>query len=206
ILGADFQAAAGEAIARLERLVAVCDAGEDDQLSLPRSSVERLAQQARRVRFDRDLPLEVGASTEPEILVRRPGVAISTGVEAPPVWVDAPAEADMGTVVVREDLARVVSVDLELRWRDLLQVLDLRREPRVGRIGDGSGNHGRRSMYLNLRSGKAPPPKTRCQSHRRLPQGAGNRRSDHAEQGDGAVGRRSDVGEGQDQRWQRDVP
>src|SRR5437764_2948086 len=140
ILGAGFQAAAGEAIARLERLVAICDAGEDDQLSLPRSSVERLAQQARRVRFDRDLPLEVGASTEPEILVRRPGVAISTGVEAPPVWVDAPAEADIGTVVVREDLARVVFVDLELRWRDLLQVLDLRREPRVGRIGDGSGN------------------------------------------------------------------
>ena len=119
---------------------------------------------------------------------RFPRKAVRARVETSPVRVDAPAEADVGTVVVREDLARVVLVHFELRRRDLLQVFDVRREPRIGRIGDGPGNHGRRSMYLNLRSGKpaenplpvAPTSATRRRQQEERPCRAGRRRSGKA--------------------------
>src|SRR6266849_1110986 len=62
--------------------------------------------------------------------------AIRTRVEASTVRVDAPAEADVGAVVVREDLARVVLVHFEPRGRGLFEVLDLGGGPRVGRGGD----------------------------------------------------------------------
>ena len=47
VLGAHLEAAAREPVARLERLVAVGHAAEDDELALPRRRVERLAQRAR---------------------------------------------------------------------------------------------------------------------------------------------------------------
>src|SRR6267143_4683214 len=62
--------------------------------------------------------------------------AIGAGMEASPVRVDAPGESDVGAVVVREDLARVVLIDFEARRRGLFEVLDLGGGPRVGRVGD----------------------------------------------------------------------
>ena len=68
--------------------------------------------------------------------------AVAAGVEAAAVGIHAPAEADVGAVVVREDLARVIFVDLEARGRGLLEVLDLGGGPRVGRVRDRL-QHGR---------------------------------------------------------------
>src|SRR5205085_774651 len=65
-----------------------------------------------------------------------------------------PAEADVGAVVVREDLAGVVLVDLQPRGRNVLEILDLRRRPRIGRVGDGL-QHGPGSDARNRRSGQA---------------------------------------------------
>src|SRR5439155_5513189 len=78
VLGADLEASAGEPVARLERLVAVGDAGEDDQLAFPGWALERLPQQLRRLRLDRDLALEVRPGAEPEVFVSRPGIAVVT--------------------------------------------------------------------------------------------------------------------------------
>ena len=73
VLGAHLEAAARQPVARLERLVAVGDAAEDDELALPLRVVERLAQQLRRVLLDDDLALEVRAGAEAQVLVRRAG-------------------------------------------------------------------------------------------------------------------------------------
>src|SRR2546426_12801563 len=69
VLGADLQAPPGEAVARLERLVAVGDAGEDDQLAFPGRALERLAQEARRLRLDGDLSLESPGRAQAEIFI-----------------------------------------------------------------------------------------------------------------------------------------
>ena len=76
VLGADLQAPAREPVTRLERLVAVGHPGEDDQLALPARALERLAQQPRRLGLHGDLAIEVGPGTEPEVFVRRTGIAI----------------------------------------------------------------------------------------------------------------------------------
>src|SRR5438309_8734029 len=81
------------------------------------------------------------------------GEAVSTSMKTSAVRVDAPAEADVGAVVVGEDLAGVVLVDLELGGRDLVEVLHFRREPWIGRIGDRPRDHPP-SMDLNPCSGK----------------------------------------------------
>ena len=60
----------------LERLVAIGDAAEDDELALPLLLVEGLAQQLGGVLLDDDLPLEVGPGAEREVLVGGPGVAV----------------------------------------------------------------------------------------------------------------------------------
>src|SRR5439155_22196282 len=78
VLGADLEAPPGEPVARLERLVAIGDAGEDDQLAFPGWALERLPKQLRRLRLDRDLALEVRPGTEPEVIVSRPGIAVVT--------------------------------------------------------------------------------------------------------------------------------
>ena len=104
VLGADLEAAARQPVRRLERLVAVGDAAEDDDVSpFHVVLVERLAQQRGRVGLDDDLAIEVGAGAEAQVLVRRARVAVGAGVEAAAVGVHAPGEADVGAVVLRED-------------------------------------------------------------------------------------------------------
>ncbi len=135
ILGAHLEAAARQAVARLEGLIAIGHAAEDDLLALPLRAVERLAQQLRGSLLDDDLPVEVGPRAEAEVLVRGSGVAIGAGVKAPTVGVHAPVEADVRAVVVREDAAALVLVDLELRQGRLaVEILDVGRRPRIGRV------------------------------------------------------------------------
>src|ERR1019366_10624095 len=98
---ADFEAPAREPVPGLQRLVAIGDAAEDPLLPLPLRGVERLAEQLGGVLLDHDLAIEIGARAEAQVLVRRPCVAIRTGVKAAAVRVDAPVEADIGAVVVR---------------------------------------------------------------------------------------------------------
>src|SRR5207302_3958432 len=120
IFGAGFEAAAGQPIGSLQWLIAIGDAGKDDQLALPRRALEGLTQEPRRLRLDGDLPLEIGAGAEAEIFVRRARVAIGAAMKAAAVGIDAPGESEVGAVVVREVLAGVVLVDLQLRLWDLL--------------------------------------------------------------------------------------
>src|SRR5581483_2117625 len=101
-----------------------------------------------------DLAIIVSTSAEAQVLVRRPRVAVGARVVAAAIRVDAPAEAEVGAVVGGEDVARVVFVDLELRRRDLVEVLHLARGPRVGRVRDGTHQHAT-TMKLNVRSVKA---------------------------------------------------
>ena len=83
ILEADLETLPRQLELLLDRLVAVGDAGEHHELALPARLVERLAQQLRRLRLDDDLRVEVGARTEVEILVRRPGIAVMHDVRHP---------------------------------------------------------------------------------------------------------------------------
>src|SRR3989454_12450015 len=76
VLGADLQAPPGEAVARLERLVAVGDAGEDDQLAFPGKALERLAQGARRLRHAGGLSPEVRCRAPPRVFNGQPGVPL----------------------------------------------------------------------------------------------------------------------------------
>jgi len=71
---------------------------------------------------------------------RSSGHAVGTSMKASPVRVDAPAEAHVGAVVVGEDLAGVVLVDLQLGGRDLLEVFPPRWRARgLGGFESGRG-------------------------------------------------------------------
>ena len=76
-LGADLEAAPRQLVRRLERLVAVRVAREDDDVALPGAARDLVAQQLRRVRLDDDLALEVRPGAEAEVLVGGAGVAVA---------------------------------------------------------------------------------------------------------------------------------
>src|SRR5260221_5478753 len=81
------------------------------------------------------------------------------------IRVHAPTEADVGAVVAGEDLARVVFVDLELRVRDLGEVLDLRRQPRIGWIRNWThAAHARNDASERTFSQPLAPPRCRRRS------------------------------------------
>ena len=142
VLRAHLEAAAREPVGGLERLVAVGHAAEDDELSPPRRLLERLPEQLRRGRLHDDAPLEVGPRAEREVLVGGACVAVGAGVEAAAVRVHAPGEAEVGAVVLREDRARRVLVDVQRRVRRFpLEVRDFGRRPGVRGIGEGEGDH-----------------------------------------------------------------
>ena len=83
------------------------------------------------------------------------GVAVRAGMEAAAVGVDAPGEADVGAVVVGEDAAGVVLVDLELGAGGLaVEVLDVGRRPGVRRVGEGTEGAHPPSVILNMRDGQ----------------------------------------------------
>ena len=113
VLDAHLQAAARQPVRGLQRLVAVGDAAEHDELAPPALLAERRAQQRRRLQLDHDLAIEVGAGAEAQVLVRRARVAIRAGVEAAAVRVDAVREADVRAVVLGEDLPRVIGEHLQ---------------------------------------------------------------------------------------------
>src|SRR5204863_9915618 len=72
--------------------------------------------------------------------VRGARIAVSAGVQAAAVGVDAEAKAHVGAVVLDDQRLGLLLVDLELRGRRLAEPLDVNRRPRVGRVGHGA-NH-----------------------------------------------------------------
>ena len=72
----DLETTPRQAVHRLERLVAVRVAGEGDDLASPGRPQEFLAKPLGDVRLDDDLPVEVCARPEAEILVARPRIAV----------------------------------------------------------------------------------------------------------------------------------
>ena len=163
-LDADLETAARQPVRRLQRLVAVGDAAEDDGLAPPALLGERRAQQRRRVRLDDDLAVEVGPGAEAQVLVRRARVAVSAGVKAAAVGVHAPGEADVGAVVLRQDVARAVDEDLEPHLGRPLEVLHLGGRPGVRRIGDRHRAH-LDHLGLNVGSVKSAPPSRQAWRH-----------------------------------------
>lgn len=141
VFDAHLQAAARQLVRRLQRLITVGDAAEDDGLVSPRLLGEGRAQQRGGRRLDDDLAVEVGAGAHPQILVRGAGVAVSAGVKAAAVGIDAVGEADVRAVVRGQDAARVILEDLEAHLGRPLQILDRGAGPGVGRIGDGDRLH-----------------------------------------------------------------
>ncbi len=107
-LSQDRQAGAGELERALDGLVAVGHpAGGDDPR--PPGRLRQLgAQEPRRIGFDQDARLEVHSSRPAEEFVARSRIAIDAAVLAAAVGVEAGVEAEVGTVVVREDGARAV--------------------------------------------------------------------------------------------------
>ena len=138
VLAADLEAAAREPVVRLERLVAVGVARESDDLALPGAALELFAQALRDVRLHDDLAVEVGARAEAEVLVARARVAVGARMKTSAVRVEAPAEADVGAVVLRERALRLLLVDFELGGRGLAEPLDLGRRPGIRGVGDAS--------------------------------------------------------------------
>ena len=65
---------------RLDRLVAIGDAAAGEHLWHPTLRSEFLFQQPRCIQLHHDFRLEIDARIEPEILVRRPGIAVSTAM------------------------------------------------------------------------------------------------------------------------------
>ena len=101
-LGARFEASACEAVLGFDRLIAIGVAGQGDEFSLPRASREVLAKPLDHVDLDHDLAIEVGARAEAQVRMGRAGVAIGARMEAASVRIHAPAETDVGALVLRK--------------------------------------------------------------------------------------------------------
>src|SRR5207253_10817098 len=63
-------------------------------------------------------------------------------------------ESKVGAVVVREDFTGMVLVYVQPGFRDLVEVFDLRREPRIGRIRDRPQHAGRLTTEHLFRQGQ----------------------------------------------------
>src|SRR5208283_911306 len=104
--------------------------------------------------LDHDAPVEVRARAEAQVLVRGAGVAVGAGVKAAAVWIGAPLEADVRAVVVRQNRAAAILVDLQLGVGTLsVEVLDRLGRPGVRRVRDGTERawHDGLKLALNIR-------------------------------------------------------
>ena len=114
-LAADFEAPPCDLQVALDRLIRIGDAAEVHRGRLPFLGQEFAAQQFRRIVFHHDLGFEIEPGREAEILVIWPSVAIGAAVLAAAIRIDAVREADVGTVVVGDDRARVIDEELRAR-------------------------------------------------------------------------------------------
>jgi hypothetical protein len=136
-LQTDLQTFSRQLVMRFERQVGVGREGEDEFIAFPGGAHQLFSQQLRRVNLDNDLPFKVGARAEAEILVRGAREAVSAGMRAAAIDVDAVVEANVRAVVPVDDRARGLFLkDFLCRFRRLADPLDVRGIPRIGGIFD----------------------------------------------------------------------
>ena len=70
---------------------------------MPPGSRERITQQRGGIGFDEQLGLKVTAGTEPQVRMRWTRVAIDTAMLAAAIGIDAPAKANIRTLILRND-------------------------------------------------------------------------------------------------------
>ena len=95
--------------APFDRLIRIGDAADRDHLRLPSRRGQFTPQQCRRVLFHQDLRFEIESRREAEIFMIGPGKTINATVLASAIRIDAGIESDVGTVVVVDDGAGLVS-------------------------------------------------------------------------------------------------
>jgi hypothetical protein len=81
-----------------------------------------LAQELRSILFHHDPGFEIQAGGKTKVLVKRAGVAIDAAVLAAAIGIYARFKADVGAVVIRNNLARAVAQELRARVRILFGV------------------------------------------------------------------------------------
>ncbi len=131
----DTQARARQAVLTLDRLIAIRISREDNQFPLPGRFVECSSQQQWRVVFNDQLRLKICPRPETEILVRRSGIAIGTGVKAAAIRVQTPTKRQIRTLVPTQNLAGTIGINVEIRSIFRNQTFALQRLEPVGRIG-----------------------------------------------------------------------
>ncbi len=141
IFGANLEALAGQPQRGFQWLIAIRHAAENQQVALPRPALKSLAKQLSGTRLDHDFRFKVCSGAEAEVLVGWARIAIGAGMHAAAVWIHAEGEADVRTVIVRDDLARVVLVYFQLSSGRFPEIVDLGALPGVGRIGDRARLH-----------------------------------------------------------------
>src|SRR6185369_5587809 len=118
-LSTHFQTAARQFVISFERDVRIGSERENDLCSFPRRPHQVLTKQLGSVHFCDDLAIEISSRAVAKILVRRTAETVSATVYAAAIAVDGVIEADVGTVVVRDDVARrclFKDFELRLRW------------------------------------------------------------------------------------------
>src|SRR6185312_1864457 len=116
-----FEDAAHHLIFALDRLVRVGVGADGDDLRLVGGRGQFLLQQFRRLRLHEQLRLEIEARRQAEIGVRRPRETVDAAVLAAAIGIDRPVEADVGTVVAGDDLARRVRLHDRLERRQIVE-------------------------------------------------------------------------------------
>src|ERR1041385_5690716 len=104
-LDTNFQTSSRQFVIRFERNIRIGRKPKDDLVAFPRRFHQFLSQQLRRLHLGNDLAIEVRARAVTEIFVRRTAEAVSATVNATAITIDGVVKADVGTVVVRDDLA-----------------------------------------------------------------------------------------------------
>jgi hypothetical protein len=94
---------AGDLVFHLGLLVGVAGGTEHDQFLLPRRSAQLLTKDFGGIRFDNDPRLEVAAGVIAEVFVRASCEAVSAGVLAPTIRINAPAKAKARRVCLVDD-------------------------------------------------------------------------------------------------------
>jgi hypothetical protein len=160
---AHLETGACQAVGRLQRLIAIRDAGERDRnpASVPAATGELPAQERGRVGLHHDLRVEIRARAEVEELVRGPRVAVSAGVLAAAVGIEAELEADVGAVVGGEDRVGLFLEDLDRDRRRLLEPLHVRGMPGIGWVGNAARGGGHGGFAKETRCASGPPPAPR---------------------------------------------
>ena len=115
-----FEDAAHHLVFALDRLIRIGVGADRDHARRIVRRRELALEQFRRVRLHEQLRLEIEPGREPHIGVGRAREAVDAAVLAAAIRIDRAVEADVGGVVARDDLARLLLGDGRLEGGQLL--------------------------------------------------------------------------------------